>query len=564
MNLATHSSLRYKIAIACFGGITCFFVLLVSYAVYVHFNYGGFPHATFLPSTRWGITQFERDAGWEPVYAAPGAGWDGQFYFRQSTDPFLQTDAVKCSDNVSYRYQRNGIPLVAWLVAKSIGMYPTNGWVFQAAQFVVIGLGFGCMLFWLMLHRLNWAYSVAWLCCGGWFALFHGLPDAGADAIFIVSCLCMMRQHLIAYAVSTSLLLLTREGYVAFAAPVFFLSIVNWIPWKGYSRLNIALATAVPGFIVVCWSCFVAFKTGTRPLSGAGQVPFGYLVDWPFHAYFRAMVIQFPTSHWRELLLRTLCILTIFSVLLLLLMRVKTWRYSLAFLPYVILISMTGYTIWENETGYPKATSAILIVAIFSLHELKSRTLVALLVLHLFFGLQMIHHYNVKYQGYMHPEIFAAESRMLQQNGVPPPVDPNAPKNELFRAMGYSISAKKIVTDLKPYSGLFQRFHRDPFLMEVTLTNETQTAWQAQQHGTPGSFAVSYQVLSDGKIVQFNNIFIDCDIAPGESYRNVIAIPCGHGFEQHQLILGLFQAPSQLFLEEQGGHPIRSTLKSIE
>lgn len=563
MNSTSQHPTRSNLVIACLGGMTCFALVLVAYSTYVHYYYGGLPHSSFFPSTMWGTTQFERDAGWGPIYAPPDAGWDGQFYFRQSTDPFLQTDAIKCSDNVNYRYQRNGIPLIAWCAAKSIGMFPTNGWVFQGTQFAMMGVGFGVLLYWLQLHQFNWAYSVAWLTCGGWFALFHGLPDAGADAIFIVSCFCMMRQHLIGYALSSSLLLLTREGYVAFAAPVFFLSVLKWIPWEGYSRWKIACATALPGLIVVCWACYVGFKTGTRPLSGAGQVPFGFLVDWPFRAYFRAMYGQWEFS--REPLLKSVCAFTILLTLIALLVKAKQWRYALVFLPYVLLISMTGYTIWETVGGYPKATSAILVIMIFSLCQLPKRLVSVLFALHLFFGLHMIYHYNVKYQGYMHPEIFAAQRKLIEKQGSPITIDPNARKNVSFSILNYAISTQMVSPKREPYQGVFKKFHRDPFVMEATITNNSPETWYAQQAGSPASLAVAYQVLSpEGKIVQFDNLNIVQNVAPGESYTALIAIPYGPSFSQNQLLIGLFQAPGTFFLEGEGGHPIRKSLNSFE
>lgn len=518
------------------------------------------PHGSFLPSSLWNVTQAERDADWLPVYSKPDSGWDGQFYFRQSTDPFLLSDAINCSDNVSYRYQRNGVPMLAWAVARSFGEFPTSGWTFQFVQFALTSIGFGVLCYWLNKNGISLFFALPWLFCGGIFALFRGLPDSASDGLFILSCYCVLQKHLKTYVVATTLLLLCREGYAIYAAMVFGLSCIGWISWNTQRPWRAGLWTAVPGVCVVAWALYVASRLGVRPLHGAAQVPFGYLVDWPFSAYYRMMIAQWTTHSKYELLLKTLCAVTLLVVLINLLRTIRKWELSAALIPYVVLIAMTGITVWECENGYPKATSAILAIAILQLKNKGDYLVRSILLLHLFMGVQMAYDFNVRYQPYLHQDFIVAR-RSLETSEAPPATAVSQPINEPLTSLEYNMSGERLLSKSAGYTGLFGAFHREPLTYKVTATNTGNITWYSQPPDTTNCLSMAYQVFdSDGKIIAYNREYLRRNVGPGEEVKFVIGIPLPILKSDYRLVVSMTQKHEVFFMEEQKGHPLRTII----
>src|SRR5690242_6124544 len=71
------------------AGILAFIGLTVAYVFYVQVFYVGMWGGPFLCSTSFSIPRASAEAGVLPVCQHPDQGWDGQFYYHQSNDPFL-------------------------------------------------------------------------------------------------------------------------------------------------------------------------------------------------------------------------------------------------------------------------------------------------------------------------------------------------------------------------------------------------------------------------------------------------------------------------------------------
>ena len=85
-------------------------------AAWAHHAFEGRYYGPFLMKDLFGVTAAEAAAGIRPVVSREYQhnGWDGQFYYRASTDLFGRgPDIVPHMEMVTYRYQRIGVPAAA-------------------------------------------------------------------------------------------------------------------------------------------------------------------------------------------------------------------------------------------------------------------------------------------------------------------------------------------------------------------------------------------------------------------------------------------------------------------
>src|SRR5207245_1256120 len=135
-------------------------------------------YGPFLTSNVFGVPEADRAAGIEPVCPTV-PGWDAQFYYFQSNDLSITSDAQHHIDNPSYRYQRVGMPLLARVVATLCGYSRTPPHLYHVVQLFVTSLGFGVLVWWLAQHQINKWMALCWLGNAGLLmALFNGLPDS--------------------------------------------------------------------------------------------------------------------------------------------------------------------------------------------------------------------------------------------------------------------------------------------------------------------------------------------------------------------------------------------------
>src|SRR5947209_5391418 len=74
------------------AGAACFVALLFTFSAWVHHCYEGHYFGPFLTSNWFGVPAAEAAAGVQPVVPTD-PGWDGQFYYFQSNDILITTDA---------------------------------------------------------------------------------------------------------------------------------------------------------------------------------------------------------------------------------------------------------------------------------------------------------------------------------------------------------------------------------------------------------------------------------------------------------------------------------------
>lgn len=341
-------------------------------------------------------------------------GWDGQFYYLQSNYLNPKPEAYQHIDAPPYRYQRIGLPLVAWCFAMVTGSDYVSPQMYLFASLPFLGLAMGALAAWLFAH----GYSPLW--CLGWSAnlgipicLLHGQPDPLADAFFILAMLSLIRGTPIAYALAASMMCLTREPYFAIAAAVFAASFAGFVPWKGNpddggwvitvlrkmgltglaNWLMVAppsieeptvldgrpsawnywayrtpvwqlFILAIPCFVFVAWQVYLYRVFGQTGSQSAG----GTILDYPFFAFFRSS-FNSPNYVIRPFYLAVM----ILGFWVLWNVRRK-WALSPILLPYFLVLTLMSEVVWIDFSGFTKAMGTVLATMVLSLPLLTRRT----------------------------------------------------------------------------------------------------------------------------------------------------------------------------------------------
>ncbi len=545
-----------------------FAINFVVFAAWVHYFYAGSYSGPLWISTFFGISQQSLAAGARPVFEAPMAGWDGQFYYTQSNDPFLRDDYAKSSliDNVSYRFQRNALPLLAWSAAQLCGAEYTSPLVYYLTQFLITSAGLGTLVAFLMWRGIHPAWAGVWGFYGGILRpLVHGLPDPTADALFIACIVAASCSRIWLYALFASWLCLCRESYAAPAAAVWVLTVLGRIDWGdcknqlgerqmgiyqglseykpdaqasapilAYTRLRFGLVlvrsflplalvrivvTATPGIVVLGWAFYVSQQTGTEFLAGSRSIPWGGLIDWPFKAYFDCLRIDIRGSDENDVIYSTSCAICLFVVGLNVVARVRQQPLLLAVVPHVVLMTMTGSIVWEAGVGFFKNTSSIVLLGIMLL-PLRGNWLLRAALIGTFVA-SLHYHYRAdfRHQSFLPP----LEQTMAVVSAYSPgqlkvvPTDLAAVGQSELRMISSRPSSP-------PYAGRFSYVHRQAKTFVVRVTNTSSVTWPAS---LPGAAAITCgRMLRDGEVVlQEDRLPMYKDVAPGQWIDFFVTVP---------------------------------------
>jgi len=456
----------------------------------------------------------------------------------------------KLIDNPSYRYQRNGLPLMAWLASRIIGQQYTSPFVYFLVAFGITSFAFGLLVSFLKEHSVHPAWALIWGLYGGVIRpMIHGLPDSTADSFLLICILSVINHQIGCYMVAASLLCLCRESYAAPAFVVWLLTVLNRFDWgreRGY--LIRITSTAIPGAVVLGWAFYVAYATKSSLLSGSRSIPWGGLVDWPFFAYVRCNVRTVLTgSLENNFLYSTSCALVLAVVLTIIIRGIKANEIAIAILVHVLLMTMTGWIVWEAGVGYFKNTASVVMIGVMLLPFSNSKWLRFALLLSFAFSLHYLYRNDFRKAVFLPP---LENVRLADGN------DPNAPEQELSRFQ----SPDSIVSMEKPcehrstleivrasegentYRGLFFPFHRFPKKVMVKVTNDSVQVWPKSLPGD-GAVTLAWQIRNPkGRIVQEGRIAMYKNVEPGDSIELPFRIPSGSWVASKQTVrVGLIQ-----------------------
>ena len=374
-------------------------VLIVSLAAmiaYAHNVLGDQLDNHMLSSRMFGLPEKLLDHGLRPFYQGPKeTGWDGQFYYDIANDPLARADTAAHLDADAYRYQRVGLPLLAWIVGKltlqdwvsPLTFYLTNLGVVLLATFV--GASFfqraGIGSWWIVFWSLSLGVQIT---------LLNALPDGAADALLLMALVCLFSGRLAGFAIFASLASLSREAYVV--VPVVFGGAGLWRSWS-LRRASGTTASAaplvasasrwirstgwsamVPIAIFCTWQLFVRLRFHHSPASQAH----GILAP-PFESWFRYFAMASQHRHamapgalanWEVGALGAFALLLLSNAWLALRAvgrsdagDVATRTVALSLLILAGLYACFGDAVMASYTGYMKAANVFILAVPFLL-----------------------------------------------------------------------------------------------------------------------------------------------------------------------------------------------------
>lgn len=503
------------------AAVAYFAVVFLVFGAWVHYYYAGSYSGPLWISTFFGISDKSVEAGASVVFKAPVAGWDGQFYYTQSNDPFLLDDYKNSTliDSTSYRYQRNGLPLLAWTTAKLSGSKRTTPLIYFVTQIGIVSIGFGFLVAFLKMHQVNPAWACVWGFYGGVLRpMSHGLPDPTADALLLMCCMAVLSRRLWIYAMLGSLLCLCRESYAAPAAAIWLLTLFHKLQWnQRFAWWQRVIATALPGVVVLMWAFYVAHQTQTAVLSGSRSIPWGGLVDWPFKAYLQCVWADIKSSDEHDAIYATSCAFCLLVVSISVAIKARRSPELVALLPHILLMTMTGWIVWEAGVGFFKNTSSVVMLGTLMLAFVPSKTLRIALVFTLLASLHYIYRADIRHQHFLPP---LTVSKSVEDEKMPKTM---VPIDDTFR-MACQVDYVSNETNEPTYQGIFRWFHREPRNYTVRITNTSDVLWPAS---IPGSkvVAVGVQFKKGKMVLHEERLPLYKDMPPGESIEITFAVP---------------------------------------
>ncbi len=308
-----------------------------------------------------------------------GVGWDGQFYYLMSRDPFmLKPNFNQGIDHVSYRYQRVGLAIFTKTVSLFFGQEnpsPFLYWFINNCIFLV-GLVLLSQLFRMsqisQMYLWFWGFGV-----GTQSVVFHGLPDAFADTFFISSLFLMARNQWSLSALLGVVTVLTRETYAVVYGVLFGFWFMERFLSYNYSRYfkfgfdfpfdhlkfkRQAWLYFLPCIATVGWRGYIVSQTGVQPSSGL----WGLLIDFPFKAAF----FNLGSIYLVEVIM-TLFFIFIVGYSLFALWQSRFNILSIALIPSVLLIASMGPGVFGLFRDYLKGLSPLLVILPFLLLKVK-------------------------------------------------------------------------------------------------------------------------------------------------------------------------------------------------
>lgn len=308
----------------------------------------------------------------ELVIRDEGTGYDGQYYYRLSRDPFTsrQTDFGILLDQPAYRQQRILLPLLAHALNRATGV-STLVWI-PVINLVAIALATAASERILARSGANRWWSLA-VGLGPGVVLAARLDLAEPLAISLgLTGLALWRQRPIPAAAALAAAVLARETTLVMAAGIGFY--VVWgiaraavqqrkIPVASTRRLVLAL---IPLGVFVGWNLWLTSHWGESAWAAASQragVPLVAVVDSLFDV---DVASEWPVMEWGWLLVRLL--LVTFVLVAVLLVRSSTvapevkWSFGVAL---VLVLSLEGlYTPQSSTRATIEAfTLGVLVVA---------------------------------------------------------------------------------------------------------------------------------------------------------------------------------------------------------
>lgn len=260
-------------------------VVLISLALYAAFvgigirnSLGGQFDQYLQPGAKYAAPDSLRAHGFSAKIYTPSesSGWDGQFYYYMANDPLILSDTPDHIDWPRYRYQRIGVPLIAYAASRLAGQdWVSPGMYFSvtlalmaiaAYALAMFAASAGAPPYWALLWSLGGAslYTVSF-----------GFIDGAADALLILAMLAHLSKRKWSYVALMSLAILAREAYAIFPASIALATIVmdaanrrkdgdRLIPSLRELFLSTWLQVS-PIALLLCWQAYIRIRLSAYP-----------------------------------------------------------------------------------------------------------------------------------------------------------------------------------------------------------------------------------------------------------------------------------------------------------
>lgn len=364
-----------------------FIVLVFVFIIWVNNSFLGKFWGPFLPGDFFGVpSKIEKNIG---MQATSKYGWDAQFYYYQSTDPFIKDQEVsKHIDNPSYRYQKIGIPIVVYFISKIFNYEITPPFLYHIVQIFFVSIGFFYLLMWLKEIEQHCIYAYSWLFGAGTLnALFYGMPDMVADSVFIMVLYYIYKKKIYPFLFLATFLLLIREGYavVIGSLGLYILLFGSYFNnFKNNNKLKELLIISIPLSILFLWSYYIKLQLGIFSFNSVNNAN---LTDMIFMGYYKTLVDAIEIRNYPEVILKTFGISIILIILTYTFKNIRNNVITFVTVIYILLIASLGTTVWFDYSGYMKAIGSIIVIGIFLLNTKDTKLLKTLLLVYLLVGI---------------------------------------------------------------------------------------------------------------------------------------------------------------------------------
>ena len=296
----------------------------------------------------------------------PGAGYDGEFYYRLALDPLAWGHwGFGIHLDSPYRIDRMGYPALAWLVAAGHHSFvPTALVLVNVVALGILG-GFGGALARDAGRQPIWGLVFA----GYWgllWSLGRDLTEVVTAAAMVAGLLALRRDRPVLGAVAFTIAVLSRESALVLVAALCLARLLQWAkvvrvpspPGAPTARLGRArpcvvdLAWAIPLLLFGVWEGAVDARIGVLPLTASRTSN----VEVPFVGFARGF------THYLHLLPSWAALLWFGELTLLFVIGVTAARCyrstaallheRLAWVGYGLLTVALAPSIWLGDVGF--------------------------------------------------------------------------------------------------------------------------------------------------------------------------------------------------------------------
>lgn len=203
------------------------------------------------------------------VIIQPGQGYDGQFFYRYSLNPFnfLNPSYGIHVDLPPYRLQRITYPVLTWLMSLGgnpvmvpwmmvlLNVFAFIGIIFYTRKFIAVSGG-------LILHQY-----FPLLLCGLYMSLARDLSEILELFFFMGSIYYLFRYSYARFAIFATLTLLTRETSLIALFPLTVFAFLNCL--KSRVKIKPLIFLFIPYLFLFVWKYLVMLQTGTSQFVSA-------------------------------------------------------------------------------------------------------------------------------------------------------------------------------------------------------------------------------------------------------------------------------------------------------